>query len=225
MNIVGLIKNSFIDYPKHISSVIFTPGCNMNCWYCHNRDIITMTEGTIDQDYVLEFLDKRKSFLDGVVISGGEPTMQSDLVSYIEKIKAMGYKVKLDTNGTNVAVLKELVNNKLIDYIAMDVKAPLDDYNKVTSVPDIEELKRAIEYIKECGVDYEFRTTYLPNLTKQDIMSILKTIKGAKTYSLQAYIKPDFIKNDKMKHHMPQEFEELKELGQSYVDNFNIKNI
>lgn len=225
MNIVGLIKNSFIDYPKHISCVVFTPGCNMNCWYCHNRSIINMTEGTIPEQEVFDFLKTRVGLLDGVVVSGGEPTMQSDLFDFISKVKELGFKVKLDTNGTSVETVKRLVDANLLDYIAMDVKAPLDQYNKVTYVPDIEELKRAISYIQTCGVDYEFRTTFLPNLTKDDIMQILETVKGCKNYSLQAYVKPSFITNDKMKNHLNEEFYELQEMGKHLVQNFVVKNL
>lgn len=225
MQIVGFLKNSFIDYPKHISCVVFTPGCNMNCWYCHNRSIINMTEGTIEEQEVFDFLKTRVGLVDGVVISGGEPTMQPKLFEFAKHVKELGFKVKLDTNGTNVALLKKLVDANLLDYIAMDVKAPLPDYNKVTYVPDIEELQRAIDYIQICGVDYEFRTTYLPNLTKEDILQILETVKGCKNYSLQAYIKPSFIKNDKMKNHLEEEFYELKELGKDMVQNFVVKNL
>lgn len=225
MNIIGFIKNSFIDYPKHIASVIFTPGCNMNCWYCHNKEIITMTEGTIDENQILKFLKERQGFLDGVVISGGEPTMQTDLIGFIRKLKVLNYKVKLDTNGTNLDMLQQLVNENLVDYIAMDVKAPLCDYNKITYVPNINELQKCIDFIKSCGVEYEFRTTFVPNLTQEDIINILKSINGAKNYSLQAYIKPSFITNSKLKHHTAQEFYELKDIGQNYVENFYIKNL
>ncbi len=225
MNIIGVVKNSLIDYPKHISCVIFTPGCNMNCWYCHNREIITMQKGTIDENEVFEFLKTRVGLLDGVVISGGEPTMQTDLIGFISKIKALGFKVKLDTNGTSCKTIKKLVNKKLVDYIAMDVKAPLNQMHKITYVPEILELKKSIKFIKSCSVDYEFRTTFVPNLSCDDIVNILDEIKGAKTYSLQAYIKPSFITNNNLKHHTIDEFKKLKDIGLSYVANFNIKNV
>lgn len=225
MNIIGFLKNSLIDYPKHISCVVFTPGCNMNCWYCHNREIITMVEGTIAEEEIFNFLKMRVGFIDGVVISGGEPTMQQDLVSFIQKIKALNFKVKLDTNGTNLQMLKELVEANLLDYIAMDVKAPLKNYNKITIVPDIEELRASIDYIKNCGVEYEFRTTFVPNLTCDDIVQILGEIKGAKNYSLQAYIKPSYITNEKLMHHTEQDFYHLKQVGATYVSNFYVKNL
>lgn len=225
MNIVGFLKNSLIDYPKHISCVVFAPGCNMNCWYCHNREIITMQEGTISEKEVFSFLKNRVGLIDAVVISGGEPTMQKNLVQFAKKIKDLNFKVKLDTNGTNLKMIKELVEANLLNYIAMDIKAPLNNYNKITIVPDINEVKASINYIKTCGVDYEFRTTFAPNLTNQDIVEILKEIKGAKNYSLQAYIKPSYITNERLAHHTAEDFYKLKEIGSEYVGNFYVKNL
>ena len=160
-----------------------------------------------------------------MVITGGEPTMQEALPEFAKQIKQLGFKVKLDTNGTNLKMVKYLVGNKLVDYIAMDVKAPLSEYKKVTNVPDINELYNTIKYLKTCGIEYEFRTTFVPNLTVEDIVQILHEIKGAKTYSLQAYIKPEFIKQDFLQHHTAEEFYKLKEIGKEFVHTFNIKNL
>ncbi len=224
MQIAGIVKNSFVDYPSHISCVVFTPGCNMNCWYCHNRDLITQTDGIVSVEEVLNFLEKRKSFLDGVVITGGEPTMQSGLASFIKKVKAMGYKVKLDTNGSNTEMVKSLVADNLLDYIAMDIKAPLERYETITKVSDINEIKKSINYIMECGVDYEFRTTFEPNLTSEDIVLIVNLIKGAKNYALQQFYKPNYITKE-MSPHLPEEFTELKEQLSGQVKNFIIRNL
>ena len=131
MNIGGLVKNSFVDYPQQIAAVIFTNGCNMNCWYCHNQDLITGTRARIPEDFVLSYLKERKNKIDGVVITGGEPTLQIDLLPFIKKIKDMGYLVKLDTNGSNPNILEELISLKLIDYIAMDIKAPKNKLNSI----------------------------------------------------------------------------------------------
>lgn len=225
MNIVGLIKNSFIDYPQKIACVVFTPGCNMNCWYCHNREIITMQKGTIAPEVVFEFLKTRVGLIDAVVISGGEPTLQDQLVSFARKVKNLGFLVKLDTNGTNPEVIKQLVDNKIIDYVAMDIKAPLNNYKKITVVPDIEKVKQSIKYLLGNHIDYEFRTTFAPNLTVDDITQIVQEIAGARRYSLQAYIKPDYITNDKLVAHSPQVFHQLKKNCEGLVQEFLLKNL
>lgn len=225
MEISGLIKNSFVDYPKNIACVVFTAGCNMNCWYCHNHDLISETKGEIDEEYVFSLLEERKKFLDGVVITGGEPTLQPDLTEFIKKVKAIGLKVKLDTNGTNLSVVKNLVNAGLLDYIAMDVKAPLSKYSVITSVPNIQEIKDSIEYIKNCGVDYEFRTTFAPNLTSDDIKQLVKDIGFVKNYALQQYRKPEHIVKEILKPHLPSELNALKEELGGLVNNFIIRNI
>ncbi len=225
MEISGLIKNSFVDYPKNIACVVFTAGCNMNCWYCHNHDLISETKGEIDEEYVFSLLEERKRFLDGVVITGGEPTLQPDLTEFIKKVKAIGLNVKLDTNGTNLSVVKNLVNAGLLDYIAMDVKAPLSKYSVITSVPNIQEIKDSIEYIKNCGVDYEFRTTFAPNLTSDDIKQLVKDIGFVKNYALQQYRKPEHIVKEILKPHLPSELNALKEELGGLVNNFIIRNI
>lgn len=225
MEIAGFIVNSFVDYPGNIASVVFTPGCNMNCWYCHNRDIISETKGGYDEDKILKEIDTRKKFLDGVVITGGEPTLQKDLLAFAEKVKKLGLKVKLDTNGTNCAVIKKMVQEGLVDYIAMDIKAPFDKYNKVTIVKDIEEIKKSVKYIMECGINYEFRTTFAPNLTVDDIVEICKSIQGAQMFALQGYRVPHYLDENKVPPHKNSLFEEVKEKAAKLVQNFVIRNI
>ena len=225
MEISGLIKNSFVDYPKNIACVVFTAGCNMNCWYCHNHDLISETKGVIDEDYIFNLLEERKKFLDGVVITGGEPTLQPDLKDFIKKVKEIGLKVKLDTNGTNLTLLKDLVESGLIDYVAMDVKAPLNKYNKITTVPNLQEIKDSIEYIKNCGLDYEFRTTFAPNLTMDDIRELINDIGCVKNYALQQYRKPEHILKEILPPHLPSELNALKEELSGKVNNFIVRNI
>lgn len=185
MNIGGFVKNSFVDYPQKIACVIFTTGCNMDCWYCHNKHLLNNDFSKVSNEEIFTFLETHKPFLDAVVISGGEPTIQNDLLDYIKRIKNMDYLVKLDTNGTNYNILKSLVENRLVDYVAMDIKAPLDKYELVTSKSDVEEIKKSIELLKLGKIDYEFRTTLSPNLTMSDIKKIAKTLQGADKYSLQ----------------------------------------
>ncbi|MGI6085340.1 MAG: anaerobic ribonucleoside-triphosphate reductase activating protein [Acetivibrionales bacterium] len=194
MRIAGLQKNSMIDYPGYISAVVFTQGCNMNCGYCHNRCLISpVAENEIlRQEDVIDFLEKRRGLLDSVVVSGGEPTLQKDLPEFLETAKKMGYKTKLDTNGTNPECLRMLINNRLLDYVAMDIKAPFCKYRRVCCSPvDTRKLNESINILKEDPVEYEFRTTYTPELCEEDLLDISETIKGAHRYVLQQYREVD----------------------------------
>ncbi len=194
MKIVKFIKNSFIDYPRHIATVAFTHGCNWSCWYCQNADLLH-ENADLTQEF-FEFLSTRKGLVDGVVICGGEPTIHADLPQTIRKIKEMGFDVKLDTNGTNPEMLAELIGNNLVDYIAMDIKAPISKLSQITlSRNKIERVAESIELIKNSGVEYEFRTTVTPDLTENDIEEMAKSIAGAKKYILQQYNKPKLLAN------------------------------
>lgn len=189
MKIAGFQANSFVDYKGHIAAVVFVAGCNMRCWYCHNAQILD-TDVLYDEEDILKKIEKNKFFLDGVVVSGGEPTLQKDLPEFIDKIKAMGLDVKLDTNGKRPDVLKKLFDEKKIDYVAMDVKAPLDKYDKVTpTMPaDPEILKESIELIANSGVDYEFRMTVVPQFEISDVEEAAKALEGKKAFYLQQYV-------------------------------------
>ena len=225
MQISGFIKNSFVDYPGNIACVVFTPGCNFNCWYCHNYDLINETVGAINEEEVFNFLLDRKGFIDGVVVTGGEPTMQPDLEEFIKKVKQLGFKVKLDTNGTNLNAIKNLVQKNLLDYIAMDIKAPINKYNIITTVPNINEVVSSINYIKSCGVNYEFRTTYAPNLNAADIEEIVNYLGEVNCYALQQYKKPEHIVNEVLPNHTPIELTDLKQKLCKKVKNFIVRNI
>ncbi|MFA7073976.1 MAG: anaerobic ribonucleoside-triphosphate reductase activating protein [Endomicrobiaceae bacterium] len=163
MRIGGFQKFSLIDFPQKTSAIIFTQGCNFRCEYCHNPELVyhNLFKIPIPVEQVLSFLETRKKQLDAVVITGGEPTCQEDLEDFICRIKSIGYLIKLDTNGSNPQILKGIIDKKLIDFIAMDIKAPFDKYSFLTCVPvDIEKIRTSIEIIKNSKVKYEFRTTY-----------------------------------------------------------------
>jgi pyruvate formate lyase activating enzyme len=188
MKISGLQKVSLVDFDGHICATIFTTGCNFNCPFCHNARLVKGTEPEIPTAYIFEYLEKRKSILDAVCISGGEPTLQHDLLEFISKIKSMGYLIKLDTNGTNLQILKNLVDNNLIDYIAMDIKNSKEKYNLTSGTAETLLIESSIEYIMNCGIDYEFRTTIVSgHHTTEDIHKIGKLISGAKKYYLQKF--------------------------------------
>jgi len=179
MKVAGFKKLSYVDFPNRISSVVWTAGCNFKCPYCHNFDIID-ADGYSDDSEIISYLDDRKKFIDGVVISGGEPLLH-DLSSFIDEVKCMGYDVKLDTNGSFPKKLRNLD----IDYVAMDIKAPLEKYSDVTNVDvNIDNIRESIETIKTMNIDYEFRTT-VAELSERDIYNIVDEIKPAKRYYLQ----------------------------------------
>ncbi len=225
MRFAGFIKNSFVDYPENIAAVVFTFGCNFNCWYCHNHQLIEGdAKETISEDEVLKFLQSRQGMLDSLVISGGEPTLHADIKPFIEKVKALGYKVKLDTNGTNPKFLQQLLSEKLIDFVAMDIKTDLKKYKEIIERDfDIEDIKKSINIIMNSGIDYEFRTTFSPDITVQDIEEIAKTIAGAKSYAIQKYNPVD----DKIIKipHSKNTFLEAKNIAQKYVKNCFLRSI
>lgn len=190
MNISGFQKFSLIDYPGKISAVIFTQGCNFRCPYCHNPELLENKSGSIDEKIVLDFLKTRKNQLEAVVITGGEPTLQPDLINFLEKVNKMGFLTKLDTNGTNPKIIKKALKLNLTDYIAMDIKGPINKYSEIVMVKvNIKEILESINLIKQKAPDYEFRTTITKEqLTKSDIKKIGEMIKGSKQYSLQKYV-------------------------------------
>ncbi|MEX1308299.1 MAG: anaerobic ribonucleoside-triphosphate reductase activating protein [Eubacteriales bacterium] len=193
MKIVGLQKNSFVDYPKNIAAVLFLAGCNFDCWYCHNTAVCqgnTGVEYSIDD--ILAFLDQRKKILDGVVITGGEPLVTPDISPLVKAIKSKDLLVKLDTNGAYPERLQALIDQGLIDFIAMDIKATVEKYPEVIRGPfDEAAFFKSIQIIMQSGIDYEFRTTVVPQLTLEDMETMAGYIKGAKSYALQQYRAPE----------------------------------
>ena len=192
MLIGGLQKLSLIDYPGQLAAVIFTRGCPLRCQFCHNASLVipSLYEPLIPEAEIFAFLEKRKNQLDGVVITGGEPTIQKDLVTFISKIKKMGYSIKLDTCGTNPAMIEELFKKQLLDYIAMDLKAPLKNYQKVTGVQiDPKVILKSIGLILSSKIKTEFRSTLVRDLHNSlDVVEMVELIKGAPLYTLQKYI-------------------------------------
>ena len=189
----GFQKTTLVDYPGKIAATVFTLGCNFRCPYCHNLELVLPEliekQPKISEEEVLNFLKERKGLLEGLCITGGEPTLHYDLISFLEKVKSLGYLVKLDSNGSRPEILKELFEKKLIDYLAMDVKTSLEKYHLVTlnQIP-VEDILTSIKLIKDSGIDYEFRTTVAPEIvTKEDILKIVDLIKPARAYYLQIF--------------------------------------
>ena len=193
---------TLIDYPSKVAAIIFTVGCNFRCRFCHNAKLVLPDlfnrDELIDEQDILAFLKTRIGKLEAVVITGGEPTLQIDLKIFIKKVKNMGFLVKLDTNGTNPDMIKNLLDDKLIDYIAMDVKIDLEPgcYQRIVdNNVDIEDIKQSIDLIMNSNIDYEFRTTVAPGITKENIKNIVEYIKGSKKYYLQEFQDGDVLDN------------------------------
>lgn len=192
MKIAGLVRSSLIDYPGKVAAVVFTQGCNFRCGFCHNPDLIPIKsdEAKISEREVLDFLSTRIGKLDGVVITGGEPLVQADLEEFVEKIKALGFAVKLDTNGSSPYRLQAMIDANLIDYIAMDIKGPLAKYPEICAYLNTKVIQRSVEIIKNSGLSYEFRTTVLPKYHDlADFHDIGEMIKGADLYTVQGFRK------------------------------------
>jgi pyruvate formate lyase activating enzyme len=232
MRIGGIQKSSLIDYPGKVSSVIFCSGCNFDCPYCHNPDLVagqSTCPNNLDTTAVYGFLDQRRDFLDGVVVSGGEPTLQPDLVDLCRKIKDFGFPVKLDTNGSRPRVLQHLIEADLVDYVAMDLKTDPVLYRSFIK-PDCRPgpIVDSIELIMESGVDYEFRTTCVkPIVTSRTIANILQLIQGARLYALQRFrngevLHPEFFQNGNCEY-SDDEMLELKMLAEQTVDECIIR--
>ena len=228
MIIAGLQKSSLIDYPNEIAAVVFTSGCNFRCPFCHNGGLLEDKKSQkITPEEVLDFLKTRQNKLQGVVISGGEPTLHKDLEDFIIKIRDLGFKIKLDTNGSNPSVLIDLVNKNLIDYVAMDIKSPIKKYKEATnSNIDTENIKESIDFLLKGKVDYEFRTTVVKeSLSFDDFRIIAQEIKGAKRYFLQKFISEhafDETFRDKTTY-TKEEFEKIKEILSASIKEIYVR--
>ncbi len=191
MKIGGFQKNTLIDFPGTIACIVFTRGCNLYCPYCHNPELVAASaagSGNIyEQDNVFKFLEKRKGLVEGVVISGGEPTLQSGLEDFCQKIKDMGYRLKMDTNGTRPEIIERLLAHRLLDFVAMDIKTVPENYHMLSKEkPDPEKIYESIRILMETAPDYEFRTTCVSPFIDMDIMeNIGSMIKGARACILQ----------------------------------------
>ncbi len=192
MVISGMQKLTLLDYPGKTACLLFTQGCNFRCPFCHNKDLLenNKPDMSVSEEEVFNYLKKRKGILDGVCITGGEPLLQKDIEAFIKKIKEMGFKVKLDTNGSCPATLKKLIENNLLDYIAMDVKDDFNSYDKTSGIAmiNIENIKKSIAIIENSNVEYEFRTTVVKELHNYShLANICEYIGKNAKYYIQNY--------------------------------------
>lgn len=230
MRILGFTKTTLLDYPGRVASTLFLDGCNFRCPFCHNGSLVTPPEGAPSYEIVdvLRLLEKRRGILDGVCISGGEPTIHPELPSLCREIKALGYPVKLDTNGTNPGLLQKLAGEHLIDYVAMDIKSSPARYPALTGMaaPDIKSVSRSVRWLLTDPLPYEFRTTVVRELHKaEDFIEISRWISGARQYCLQSYqdspqtIRPGFTACPKA------QMEEYLELARATIPSARLRGI
>ena len=220
MLITGFEKISLVNFDTEISATIFLAGCNFRCPFCHNFEFVVYNEDELEhytEEEVLSYLEKRKGLLSAVVVSGGEPTIWDDLIPFIKKVKEFKLDIKLDTNGYNPAMLKEIIDNNLVDYIAMDIKAIPDKYMKVINKKiDFNKILESIDLIKKSNIKYEFRTTIMKDVhDKKDIIKILKLIGDSKLY-LQNFQYTDVVKDKNIKSFSRDELLKLKEELKEY---------
>lgn len=192
MTIHGINKLTLLDFPEHIACTVFTGGCNMRCPFCQNAPLVLSanSQPIISEEELFLFLKKRRGILEGVCITGGEPTLAADFPEFLTKLHALGYLIKLDTNGTNPDILKKIVNDRLVDYVAMDIKSSPEDYPAAAGIPNlnISGIQQSADFLMHCGISYEFRTTVVKQLHDHTaFLAIAKWLEGADAYYLQAF--------------------------------------
>ena len=230
MQIHGLNKTTLLDYPEHVAATVFTGGCNFRCPFCHNSDLVlnSMSQPLISEEEIFDFFIKRKSILSGVCITGGEPTLQPDLERFIRKIKDLGLLVKLDTNGYCPDVVKNLVKEGLVDYIAMDIKSGFSGYGVASGFAglDMSIIKESVDFIMSSGVQYEFRTTVVKGIhQKCDFEEIAELIKGCNAYFLQNYRDNENVITSGFKGFSKEELEEFAEIVRPNVVKVGLRGI
>lgn len=239
MKIQALQKVTLVDYPGRIAATVFTTGCNFSCCFCHNPELVVGGEkqqsDKITEKYFFDFLKERKNLVDGVCITGGEPTIQTGLLDFMLAIKKAGFLVKLDTNGSNPDVLQKIFDNGLVDYVAMDIKSSLENYLAITKVRSFFSdkcltfvIQKSVDLIRNSGVDYEFRTTVVPKLiTEKEVKKIGEWLCGAKAYYLQQFRKETALdkKWRKVNPYPDEKLLEMRKIVQPYFDEVGVRGL
>ena len=230
MNFNGFQKLTLLDYPGHVACTLFTAGCNFRCPFCHNASLVTQIGDSehYSEEFVLDYLSKRKGIIDGVCITGGEPLLHDGLKDFIKKVKDMDYLVKLDTNGYLPDRLISLVDNGLVDYVAMDIKNSKEKYVLSAGIDslDITQIEKSVSFLLENHVEYEFRTTVVNELhTLQDIESAAEWISGAQKYFLQSFTDSGDLICDNLSAVETQTIKMMQEVASKYVKNVEIRGI
>ena len=229
MVIKGLQKTTLLDFPGKVACTVFTAGCNFRCPFCHNASLVLTPELSeqISEEEFFSFLEKRKNILDGVCITGGEPTLQRDIENFIKRIRALGLSVKLDTNGARPELLKSIIDKELLDYVAMDIKNSKEKYSLTAGVDvDIEKISESVKILMNSKIPYEFRTTVVKELhTADDIKSIGEWIFGAERYFLQSFTDSGDLIDGGYSAHSPQDMEKLLDIAKQYIPSAALRGI
>lgn len=226
----GLNKTTLLDYPGRVAATIFLGSCNFRCPFCQNSSLVLQPaeEPVIPEEEVLSFLQKRQGILEGVCISGGEPTLAADLTDFIRQIRSLGYPVKLDTNGTNPALVKYLAENDLIQMTAVDIKACPENYPSLCGMlhPNLDAIRETVDFLLHGKIDYEFRTTVVKELhNEHDFVQIGQWLKGARAYYLQAYKDSDEVLQPGFSSYSLEELEHFREILQATIPVVGIRGI
>ncbi|MBP7898594.1 anaerobic ribonucleoside-triphosphate reductase activating protein [Candidatus Gracilibacteria bacterium] len=232
MKLTAIQKFTVLDYPGKVACIAFTPGCNMRCGFCHNPEFVLperireLSGSFIDEEILFRFLEKRQGLLDGVVVSGGEPTIWKELPEFIRKIKERGFLVKLDTNGNHPTMLEELLSEKLVDYVAMDVKTSLANYPKLVGpLVKTEYIQKSVALLLSSDIPYEFRTTLIKELHTPEVLEAIQgLIKGAKQFFLQNFRPGHTLQADFSRYH-PFSLDELNVISQNFKTNVDFVGI
>ena len=230
MFILGLTKTTLLDYPGRVAASVFTGGGNFRCPYCHNKDIILNSRNlTPICDELFSFLNKRRNVLTGVCITGGEPTLHDDLPHFIERIRSLGYQIKLDTNGTNPRMLETLIADRLIDYCAMDIKNSPPKYAPTVGLDEssvsLSDLYKSVDILlSQSTIHYEFRTTIVKEFHEEaDMLAIAKWLRGAESYFLQSYVDSDGVLCRKLHAHSKETLESFLNICRPYIPNTTLR--
>lgn len=225
MVISGLQKLTLLDFPQKVACTVFLGGCNLRCPFCQNGEILDGRTAGMTEDDFFAFLKKRQKILDGVCVSGGEPLLHEEIFSFIEKIRALGYAVKLDTNGTFTVRLKRLVQEKLIDYVAMDIKNSPKKYARMAGAAvDLENIRESAAFLMESGIDYEFRTTVVAKYHRaEDFIAIGEWLRGAKKYFLQNFVDSEFVLEKGLTAYSDEDLQAFKQLLLPYIPTTKIR--
>lgn len=230
MRICGFQKTTLLDYPGHVAATLFTGGCNFRCPFCHNGDLVKDTgeQPGISGEEIFAFLKKRKGILEGICVTGGEPTLQPDLGEFLRRVKELGYLTKLDTNGYRPEVLRELLKENLLDYIAMDIKAGWEHYPKATGVScfDSGKIKESIALIRGAGIPYEFRTTVVRGIHRtEEFEEIGRFLEGVDAYFLQSYQDSGAVLKPGYGAFPRETLEEMAEIARKYIARVELRGV
>ena len=228
MKISGLQKLTLLDFPRKVACTVFTPGCNFRCPFCHNASLVFSCVRNVTEEEVLAFLKKRTGILDGVCITGGEPLLQKDIAVLLREIRALGFLTKLDTNGSFPDRLAPLLEEKLVDYVAMDIKASRRNYHTAIGLPtvDLDAVERSVDLLRSSGVEHEFRTTTVKGIhTRKDFEDIARWLAGEERYFIQQYTPSDDMIGEPFEQFSKQELEDFAAIVRRTVEQVELRGV